>query len=132
MAKRRPSELELQVLGVLWEHGPSTVREVLPALPDGKTRAYTTVLTVMQGMEKKLLVSHTRSGLAHVYHPQVTRDEVVRPFMKTLLQNMFGGDPAQVVQALVDSSEVDEAQLREIRKVLNVAARQNREREEER
>jgi predicted transcriptional regulator len=83
-------------------------------------------------MEKKQLVSHPRSGLAHVYHPQVTRDEVVRPFMKTLLQNMFGGDPARVVQALVDSSEVDEAQLREIRKVLNAAARQNREREEAR
>ena len=47
-----------------------------------------------------------------------------------MLQNMFGGDPSQVVQALIDSSEVDEDQLREIRKVLNVAARQNREREE--
>ena len=77
MPKPRPSELETKVLGLLWEHGPSTVREVLASLSDGKNRAYTTVLTVMQGMEKKGLVSHTRSGLAHVYHPQVTRDEVV-------------------------------------------------------
>jgi len=130
MATRRPSGLEMQVLGVLWERGPSTVREVLAALTDGKTRAYTTVLTVMQGMEKKQLVSHTHSGLAHVFHPQITRDEVVRPYMKTLLQNMFGGDPSQVVQALIDSSEFDDEQLREIRKVLNAAARQKREQEE--
>ena len=131
MSKPRPSELEMKVLALLWEHGPSTVREVLAALADGKTRAYTTILTVMQGMEKKGLVSHTLTGLAHVYRPEVTRDEVVRPFMKTLLQNMFSGDPAQAVQALIGSSDVDEEQLREIRKVLNAAARQHREQEKE-
>ena len=50
---RQPSELELQVLNVLWEKTKGTVREVMEALPDGKQRAYTTVLSVMQLMEKK-------------------------------------------------------------------------------
>jgi BlaI family penicillinase repressor len=131
MSKRRPSELELQVLAVLWERGPSTVRDVLASLPDGKQRAYTTVLTVMQGMERKRLVSHTRDGLAHVYKPRVTRDEVVQPYMQTLLQNVFGGSPAQIVQALVDNQNVGEAELREIRKVINAAARQKRDQEDD-
>ena len=52
---QRPSDLELQVLAVLWRRGPSTAREVMEALPDGKHRAYTTVLSVMQVMEKKEL-----------------------------------------------------------------------------
>ena len=51
MAKEKivsPSEFELQVLGVLWRDGPSTVRQILERLPDGKERAYTSVLSVMQ------------------------------------------------------------------------------------
>ena len=86
MAKYHPSELETQVLSVLWEQGPSTVRHVLSQLPDGKQRAYTTVLTIMQGMEKKKLVSRTRDGAAHVYHPEVQREEVGQPVIKTLLK----------------------------------------------
>ena len=74
MAKRpRPSEMELQILAVLWEHGPSTVRAIRQLLPDGKNRAYTTVLTLVQIMEKKGLVGHTSQGQAHVYRPLVAR-----------------------------------------------------------
>src|SRR5690348_4674602 len=79
MPQRKPSELEQQVLAVLWDRGPSTVRDVLGSLPDGKPRAYTTLLTVLQTLEKKGLVRHTREGLAHVYHPRVSRDDVVQP-----------------------------------------------------
>ena len=58
----RPSGVELQVLAVLWDKGPSSVRAVLEAMPDGKDRAYTTVLSVMQVLEKKGLVGHTAAG----------------------------------------------------------------------
>ena len=63
----KPSDLELQVLSVLWDHGPRTVREILERIPDGKERAYTTVLTILQGMSRKGLVTHTQEGAAHVY-----------------------------------------------------------------
>ena len=56
MKSVKPSDLEMQVLSVLWERGPSTAREVLEAMPDGKKRAYTSVLSVMQVMEKKGLL----------------------------------------------------------------------------
>lgn len=128
MPKRaRPSDLELQVLSVLWADGPSTVRQILGRLPDGKQRAYTTVLTVMQGMFRKGLVTHTQDGAAHVYHPAVKRDEVVQPVMKTLLRNVFGGDPSRVVQALLDSTRVSEAEMKEIRKLISAAARKSAE-----
>ena len=105
------------------DRGGSTVREVMRDLPDGKRRAYTTVLTILQLMEKKGLVSHTRKGLAYLYHPEVNRDEVVAPVMRTLLKNVFGGDPSAVVQSLLDCGDVDAEQVREIRRVINAAAR---------
>ena len=128
MKKPQPSDLETKVLSVLWEHGASTVRQVLSLLPDRKERAYTTILTVLQGMEKKQLVSRTRDGMAHVYRPEVNRDEVGQPVVRTLLQNIFAGDPARVVQALVDSTDVSAEDLKQIRRVINQAAREVQQR----
>jgi len=121
-AKVKPSELEMQVLSVLWEHGPLAVRKVHGLLRDGKVRAYTTVLTVLQGMEKKGLVSHVRDGLANIYRPEVTQKQVVNPFMKELLRNVFGGDASAAVQCLLDSSNPDADELKEIRKIITKAA----------
>jgi predicted transcriptional regulator len=110
------------VLTVLWGQGPATVRQILERLPDGKQRAYTTVLTVMQGMSRKGLVTHTQKGPAHLYHPAVQRDEVVRPVMQTLLRNVFGGDPSKVVQALLDSTQVSEDEMNQIRELIRNAS----------
>jgi BlaI family transcriptional regulator, penicillinase repressor len=122
MKNVRPSDLEMQVLAVLWEQGPATVRQVLDRLPDGKQRAYTTVLSVMQVMEKKGLLDHTRDGLAHVYRPKVTRKQVCRPLMKELLTNLFAGKASTAMQFLLAEAEVDEAELKEIRKLINERA----------
>ena len=127
MPPTRPTELELQVLGVLWDRGGSTVREVLEALPDGKQRAYTTVLTVLQQMEKKGLLRHTREKVTHVFYPRVARAEITTPVVRALLRTVFGGDPSAVVQSLIDSGDVDEDQIKEIRRVINAAAKKARE-----
>jgi BlaI family transcriptional regulator, penicillinase repressor len=121
MTKVRPSELELQVLGVLWDRGPSPVRAVLEAMPDGKDRAYTTILSVMQVMEKKGLVGHTQQGHAHIYHARVRRDEVLGPLMKDLLRNAFGGSPARALQYLLGEAELRDGELDEIRRMIEEA-----------
>lgn len=126
MAKVRPSELELQVLGVLWDRGPSPVRAVMEAMPDGKDRAYTTILSVMQVLEKKGLVGHTAQGQAHVYHAAVRRDQVLGPLMKDLLRNAFGGSPARALQCLLGGSELRDGELEEIRRVIEEAGRETR------
>lgn len=123
MSQIRASELESQILGVLWERGPSSVRDVQERLADGKPRAYTTVLTTMQVMEKKGLLSHDREGLAHIYRPLVSRDDVAQPAVRTLVRNLFGGDATKVVQTLIDSQDLSEADLKEIRRMINEAAR---------
>jgi BlaI family penicillinase repressor len=115
----QPSDLELQVLGVLWKDGPSTARQVLQALPDGKQRAYTTVLTTMQNMEKKGLLSHTSQGNAHVYRPTRTRRQVLGPLLRGWVAKLFGGSPSAAVQHLLSESDVSQAELDQIRQFIN-------------
>ena len=120
-AKYQPAEFELQVLGVLWEHGPSTVREVLERLPDGKPRAYTSVLSVMQVMQKKGLLSAKRQkdGPANIYSAKRSREQVAGPLMQGLVSRVFGGDPALAVQQLLSGSNAVAEDVNAIRQFLD-------------
>ena len=116
--KARPSDLELQALSVLWAGGPATVHQIRQGLPDGKPRAYTTVLSVLQGMERKGLVLHERRGMAYEYRAAVKRGDVLRPVLRELTDNLFGGRPAQVMQLLLSDADVSDADRAEIRQLL--------------
>lgn len=115
----KPSELELQVLSVLWDNGPCTVRVVMKLLPDGKERAYTSVLSVMQVMEKKGLLTHTHKGNSYIYKPCKTRQAVVAPLMKQLVSNIFGGSRVSMVQSLLGSGKLNDEEFAELEKFLN-------------
>jgi BlaI family penicillinase repressor len=119
MKSPRPSDLELQILGVLWRSGTATARDVLNTLPDGKKRAYTTVLSTLQVMEKKGLLTRAREGLTDHWRPTVSKSRVLGPFLCALVANVFGGEPAQVMQYLLQETKVDEAELDELRQLLD-------------
>ena len=124
MKTDKPSQLEMQILGVLWRGGPGPVRDVLAAMPDGKKRAYTTVLSAMQVMERKGLLTRTREGLTDHWRPTVTKSRVLGPFLRNLVANVFGGQPAQVMQHLLQETDVNEADLAAIRQLLDAHRRQ--------
>jgi len=94
-----PSNLELQALSVLWHDGPSTVSAVRGSLPDGRERAYTTVLSVMQSLERKKLVKKIRSGRAHIYEPAYSQEVIVRRATDDFVTNTFGGRLGEAVLA---------------------------------
>jgi BlaI family transcriptional regulator, penicillinase repressor len=116
-----PSDFELQVLGTLWESGPATVRQVLERLDDGKERAYTSVLSVMQVMQKKglLEVARERDGLAHIFKPLVSRAQVVGPLLRGLVAKVFGGRTHAVVQQLLDAEDMDGDEIKKLRDLLD-------------
>jgi BlaI family penicillinase repressor len=122
MANRptQPSDFELQILGVLWEHGPLTVRQVMSYLTD-KKRAYTSVLSVIQVMQKKGLVAAQaeRQGLANVYESKVARSAVVKPLLKGLVSRAFGGRTSDIVQHLLQDGEVNQMEIEELRALLD-------------
>ena len=119
MKPAQPSDLELQALGVLWQRGPSTVREVLEAMPDRKKRAYTTILSVMQVMERKGLVAHASRGRTHVYKAKVTKRQVLPPMLKSFVANVFGGSTVAAVQQFLQQTDVSDEELDEIRRLLD-------------
>jgi len=122
-----PSDLELQALTVLYTAGPSTVATVLDLLPDGKPRAYTTILSVMQSLERKGLVRASREGRAYVYHPTRNRERIVSPLAKEFVQNAFGGSVGDAILQILSTGALtpDEksAVERELKKHRAMAAK---------
>jgi BlaI family transcriptional regulator, penicillinase repressor len=114
-----PSELELQILALLWARGPLTARQVLESLPDRKPRAYTSVLSVMQVMEKKGLLGHETEGNTHVYRPKVAKGRVLRTTLSRLVKQVFGGRPSAAIQSLLEETPVSAEELAEIRRMLD-------------
>lgn len=116
---QQPTDLEMQILSVLWERGPSPAREVLANMPDGKKRAYTSVLSAMQVMERKGMLSHTTEGNTHIFATTKKKQQVVQPMMRTIIERIFAGNSAAAVQYLIEEGDVGEAELAEIRKLIN-------------
>ncbi len=118
MKNPKPSELETKILSRLWDDGPLTAREVLESLPDGKERAYTTVLSVLQVMEKKGFVGREREGLTDRWHAAVKRDAVMGPVLRRMVDHVFSGRPSAVLQQLLQHTPVDREELRSIKKLI--------------
>lgn len=108
---------ELDVMAVLWTHGPSTVAEVREHLED--ELAYTTVLTILRTLEAKGFVSHEEEGKAHRYAPLVARDRAGRSALGQVLDKIFGGSREMLLANLVRERGVDTAELKRLRKVLD-------------
>ena len=90
-------------------------------MPDGKTRSYTTVPTLMQQMEKKGLLAREPElrGRAHVYRPVLTRRRTMKPLLQGLVQRAFGGRPAAAVQQLLGDQPPDPEEIAQIRALLD-------------
>ena len=115
--RRTPTDAELEILTVLWDRGPSTVRQIAEVL--GRTDAYTTVLKLLQIMTDKRLVSRRESGRLHVYTAASSRDETQRHLVRDLLRRAFDGSAAQLVLRALSTGKATPEELDEIRKLLD-------------
>lgn len=121
MTKRdlpRPTEGELAILRVLWDRGPSTVRDVTEALHERGT-GYTTALKLMQIMTDKGLVRRDESRRTHVYEAVAPAEETQRQLVGDLLERAFGGSARQLVLQALSSKKASRADLAEIRKLID-------------
>ena len=98
-----PSDLEVQALSVLWSCGPSTVGEVIEMFPDGKERAYTTILSVMQSLERKNLVKSSRSGRANTYSAIQDQASVMAPLLRELVNHAFAGSVGDAARSILSA-----------------------------
>jgi predicted transcriptional regulator len=116
---QKPTDAELSLLAVLWQRGPSTVREIHDALSDQKETGYTTTLKILQKMTEKGLVRRDESQRSHVYHPAVAAEHTQRQLLRDLLRRAFGGSPANLVLQALSSEKASPEDLAEIRKLLD-------------
>ena len=114
-----PSNGELEILHVLWRHGPSTVRFVQEQLEKERVIGYTTVLKLMQVMAEKGLVTRDESERSHVYASAVEENSVKHRFVSDLLDRVFDGSAAQLVMQALSDKRASAADLEEIRKLLD-------------
>jgi predicted transcriptional regulator len=113
-------EAELQVLRALWEGGPATVREVLNHLhKQGRRVAYTTVLTFLTRLEQKGFVKSDKSDLAYVYRAAVTRNQVTKSRLKTVLDQLFDGEAAPLVLQLMKTEKFSQDEIAELQKLVD-------------
>jgi predicted transcriptional regulator len=117
------TDRQFGALRVLWEQGPLTVRELMEHLPRGERQPYTTVLGLLQNMEKAGLVSHQEEGQTYRYTAAVSREVATRRLLRDFVARFFRGSAEALVLGLVDSEELSPADLREIEAKLNSAAR---------
>ena len=115
----RPTDAELAILSVLWERGPSTVREVHDALSSTHDTGYTTVLKLLQIMTDKGLVVRDESQRAHVYTSRYGEQRTQRQLLGDLIDRAFRGSPAQLVMQALSASHASAAELTAIRHLLD-------------
>jgi predicted transcriptional regulator len=122
MAKRnlpRPTDAELSILRVLWERGPSTVRDVTEALHKDRGTGYTTALKLLQIMIEKGLVRRDDRERTHIYEAALARDQTQRQLVGDLLERAFGGSAEQLVVQALSAKRASREELAQIRKLLD-------------
>ncbi|HSU82656.1 MAG TPA: BlaI/MecI/CopY family transcriptional regulator [Thermoanaerobaculia bacterium] len=115
----RPTDAELAILRVLWEQGPSTVRQVHETLGRRQSIGYTTALKLLQIMTEKGLVVRDETQRAHLYRPRLSPDETQDQLVSDLMERAFGGSAAKLVQRALSSKPARPEELAEVRKLLD-------------
>lgn len=117
---QHPTELELQVLKILWERSPLPVRDVRQGLADGgRELAHTSVITTLNTMVGKKYLKRTMEGNACLFAPRLSRDEVSRQMLGDVVHRVFDGSAKAVVLSLFESTDLKPEDLSELRRLIN-------------
>lgn len=118
-ADKKPTNAELSILQVLWQRGPSTVREVHDELSKTRDTGYTTVLKIMQIMADKGLLQREEENRAHVYRPTQSPELSKRNLVGDLMDKAFGGSAGELVMHALTAKKASPEELAGIRKLLD-------------
>ena len=122
MARRkssRPTDRELTILRILWDKGPSTVRDVNETMNEDENTGYTTTLKLMQIMAEKGLVLRDDSQFKHVYRPALSEEKAQKQLVGDLLDRAFSGSAEKLVMRALSAKKVSGKELASIRKMLD-------------
>lgn len=122
----RPTDSELEILNILWDKGPSTVRDVHEVLEKNKDAGYTTTLKLMQIMYEKKLLKRDTSNKSHVYTAAISQEKTQGQIVKRMIDSVFNGSASQLVMQALGSHKASSEELEEIKKYLEEMEKKNK------
>jgi len=114
-----PTDRELTILRILWDSGPSTVREVNEVMTKDRDTGYTTTLKLMQIMAEKRILIRDESQRQHVYRPAITEEKTQKQLVGDLLERAFSGSAEKLVMRALSAKKVSTKELKRIREMLD-------------
>jgi BlaI family penicillinase repressor len=125
-SSEHPTELELEILKVLWEESPLPVREVRERLESQADRPLThsSVITMLNIMVRKGFLRRQKEGKAFLFAPKTAKENVTGGIVDDLLTKVFGGSPQALVMNLLETADLDSDELAEIRRLINRKAKE--------
>ena len=116
--KFKPTESELEILSILWNKGPSTVRTVNEEMSQSKNVGYTTTLKLMQIMAEKGMVEREMDGRQHIYYAVARQEDLQVRMLDRLLETAFGGSASKLVMQALGNHKTSEKELQEIKDLI--------------
>ena len=120
-------ELQKAVMETVWEGGEVTVQQVRDRLGRELTPAYTTILSVMQKLEKAGWLTHRPEGRSYLYRATRSREEEGSSSLRTFTRRVFGGDPLLLFQHLIDDKELSDSDLTALKKMIDQRRKERRD-----
>lgn len=118
MPEQRPTEAELEILSILWKHGPSTVRTINEELNNKKNVGYTTTLKIMQIMTEKGMLQRSLDGRMHIYDSLLKEEDVQSRLMNRLLETAFRGSAKNLIMQALGNRTASREELNEIKEMI--------------
>ena len=115
-----PTEKELEILSILWEHGACTVRDVNTCMNLTEETGYTTTLKLMQIMYDKGLLKRNDSTKTHVYSPAYPEEQIQSQVLGSLLDRVFAGSPEKLMMRVLSSQRVTPDELSNLKKLIEM------------
>lgn len=116
---RRLTDLELEVMHVVWELERATVRQVYDVLGERRKIAYTTVMTMMNILEEKEYLKRSKKGRAYVYEPVRPKEEVLSSMVEDFVSRVYEGSAKPLVLGLLKERKLSKRELEEIRRMID-------------
>lgn len=126
MKNIKPTESEMDILKILWEQGPSTVREVHDILSEKKEAGYTTTLKLMQIMNDKGLLTRNDESKSHVYSAAVKKQSIQKEVVGKMIDSFFKGSSAKLIMHALGNHRASKEEIREIKNYLDEIENRNK------
>jgi predicted transcriptional regulator len=118
-SSRHPTELELEILKILWRDGPALAGHVRQELESFRELAHTSVLTIMNIMVRKGYLKRQKDGKSFIYQPRIKQEETTRKMLGDLVDRAFDGSAKVALVNLLETSDIDAAELKEIQELVS-------------